>query len=287
VIGAVIAVVRGTSPVARLLGAVAIAGAVAYVFTPVTAAGPEGEPLGFESNLRYLTLPLALALALVPVGLRSSAPRARWLGAGVLGVVFVAVAADPDRWSEGYLLGALAAGAGAAAVVLLVSVGGRVRRWVPAAGPAALAAAALAAGYPVERQYLEDRYEEPAEVLPNPGLDTVFRWARGVSDARIGTITTRQYPLYGTDISNHVQFVGLERESAGFVRAADCQRWREAVNSGEYDYLVVAPDRAEDPGLTPPERGWTAGDPAARVVAEDRPATVFSLNGHLDTEGCA
>jgi hypothetical protein len=284
--GAVLALARGPTRVARLLGAVAIVGAVAYVFTPVTASGAEGEPVGFESNLRYLTPPLALALALLPVTLRASAARLKLLGAGALAVAFVATTADPDRWSEGYLGGALAAALAAVVVILLLSVGGRVRAWAPAAGLAALAVLVIGAGYPTQRQYLEDRYEDPAEVLPNPGLDAVFRWARDVGDARVATITTRQYPLYGTDLSNHVQFVGVERGSAGFVRAADCGQWRAAVNAGDYDYLVVAFDRAEEPGLLPREFGWTADDPAARIVAEDEPATVFALEGSLDPEGC-
>jgi hypothetical protein len=282
----VLALARGPSRVVRLLGAVAIVGAIAYVFTPVTAAGPEGEPLGFQSNLRYLTPPLALALALVPVALSARPVRLQWAGAGALALVFVAAAADPDRWSDGYAAGALVAAAGAAAVVMLVGAGDRVRRWIPAAGLAGLAALAVVAGYPAQRLYLDDRYESPGEVLPNPGLDTVFRWAREAGDARIGTITTRQYPLYGTDLSNHVQFVGLERDSAGFVRAGDCEQWRAAINAGDYDYLVVAPDRAGPGSDLPTERRWTAGDPAARPVAEDGPATVFALDVPLDPQGC-
>jgi hypothetical protein len=287
VVGAALALVRGPSRIVRLLGVVAIVGAIAYLFTPVTASGPEGEPIGFESNLRYLTAPLALALALVPVALRTRSVRLQWLGAGGLGIAFIAAAADPDRWSEGYLLGALAAGLGAGAVIVLSSLGARIRPWAPAAGLAALAVLTIAAGYPVQRQYLEDRYAEPEEVLSDStGLPEVFKWGRDVEDSRVGTITTRQYPLYGTDLSNHVQFVGLERDSAGFIRAGNCTRWREAVNAGGYDFLVVAFDRGEETALHPPEFGWTTNDPSARVVAEDGSAAVFALDGELDPEGC-
>jgi hypothetical protein len=284
--GAILALVHGPR-VARVLAAVAIVGAIAYLFTPVTAAGPEGEPIGFESNLRYLTPPLALALALLPVALRGQVARLQWLGTAALAVAFAITAADPDRWSGGYLLGALALAAAAAIVVLLVAVGERIRDRAPAAGLAAIAILVVIAGYPIQRQYLEDLYTEPEEVLPdNLGLPPVIRWGRDVQDSRIGTITTRQYPLYGTDLSNYVQFVGLERGSAGFVRAEDCEQWREAVNSNRYDYLVVAFDRAEEPGLLPPEYGWTADDPAARVVVDDGPAAVFALDGELDPERC-
>ena len=51
----------------RLAGAVTIVAAIAYLFTPLTAAGPEGHPLAFGINLRYLTPALALGLALLPL----------------------------------------------------------------------------------------------------------------------------------------------------------------------------------------------------------------------------
>ena len=46
---------------------VTIVAAIAYVFTPLTAAGPEGHPLAFGINLRYLIPGFALGLALLPL----------------------------------------------------------------------------------------------------------------------------------------------------------------------------------------------------------------------------
>ena len=62
---------------------------------------------------------------------------------------------------------------------------------------------AVAIGYPVQRHYLETRYKDPT--FTTPGLNAAFAWARDISDARIATTSTRQYPLFGTDLSNHVQ----------------------------------------------------------------------------------
>src|SRR3954469_15986490 len=68
--GAILAVWRPRSLAVRLAGVVTIVAAVAYLFTPLTAAGPEGHPLAFGINLRYLTPGLALGLALVPLAPR-------------------------------------------------------------------------------------------------------------------------------------------------------------------------------------------------------------------------
>src|SRR3954447_9392380 len=75
--GAVLAVWRPRSRAVRLAGAVAIVAAIAYAFTPLTAAGPEGHPLAFGINLRYLTPGLALGLALVPLEPRLVPARLR------------------------------------------------------------------------------------------------------------------------------------------------------------------------------------------------------------------
>ena len=58
----------------------------------------------------------------------------------------------------------------------------------------------VAVGYPVQRHYLEHRYADPT--FTTPGLNAAFEWAQGITDARIATTSTRQYPLYGRDLSN-------------------------------------------------------------------------------------
>jgi hypothetical protein len=94
---------------------------------------------------------------------------------------------------------------------------------------------------------------------------------RPISDARIATTSTRQYPLYGTDLSNHVQFIGHEQPHGGFIAPATCQAWRRLLNAGDYDFVVTSRDRIE-PGKPPypPSARWTA-DPSARVVLREPP----------------
>jgi hypothetical protein len=335
--GAVVALARGPSRPVRVLGAVAIVTALAYLVTPVTASGPEGQPLGFGPNLRYLAPGLALALALLPVALTGLGQRLRIAGAIALAVVAGAVAAEPERWEGGHLLAAAVAGlvvalalAGAALAIRSRpgssdaprNVGGRralrgsppsgvenhatdkavqagpstarARRTTQRAGGpavavglAVLALVVVAVGYFEQRWYLEDRYADPAAVLPNPGLDSVFVWARNVEDARIATTTTRQYPLYGTDLSNHVQFVGVEQPEGGFTAPASCEEWRQAVDEGDYDYVVTALDRIEEgQPLESPARTWTQSSPSATEIVRDGPAAVYELDGPLDPAMC-
>jgi hypothetical protein len=210
-------------------------------------------------------------------------------------VLFVSVLTDSALWPGVYLKAGIAIGVGAAALAALsiAAYGGRLpvverHRFVAAALAALAAVAVVAVGYRVQRFYLDERYSNPAEVLhSNPGLPTVFKWARDQHDTSIGITIQRQLPFYGTDLSNHVQFVGVHGPSAAFVRAATCEQWRQAVDAGHYGYLVTAVDR-DAPGSTfsPQEEIWTRGDPAASVVLHDGPATIFKLSGPLDPAAC-
>jgi hypothetical protein len=148
-----------------------------------------------------------------------------------------------------------------------------------------LAILVVAAGERGQRTYFENRYSDPG--FAAPGLDAAFRWARSVSGARIATTSTRQYPFFGTDLSNRVRFVGLHRAHGGFVRPSTCRSWRRALNEGGYAYVVASRDRIERgrPAF-PPEAGWTATDPAARIVLRKPPTVVFRLEGRLDPAGC-
>ena len=78
---------------------------------------------------------------------------------------------------------------------LLLARGRGASRGIVAAGFAVLALAVVAIGYPVQRHYLDERFrnEVAAESIPGMHLDSAYRWARGVEDARIGLAgTTRR-----------------------------------------------------------------------------------------------
>jgi hypothetical protein len=245
---------RPASPLLRVVGLVGLATGFAWLVAPTSASGPDGMPRGFESGLRYLVPALILGLALLPAApqLRSSLARFS------LPLTFVAQRATKDKRRDRSLLGW-----GLAATLVL---------------------AAVAIGYPVQRHYLESRYSSPT--FTTPGLNSAFKWADGISDARIATTSTRQYPLFGTDLSNHVQFIGTERPHGGFEAPSTCQAWRRELNAGNYDYVVTTRDRLE-PGKPPyPEQaGWTEGAEAKPILRKP-PTVVFQLNGALDPSAC-
>jgi len=160
---------------------------------------------------------------------------------------------------------------------------GLPRRWVAGIviGGVLLA---VAVGYPVQRHYLHDRYRDPS--FTTPGLDAAFAWARNIDGARIATTSTRQYPLFGTDLSNRVSYLGVRRPHGGFEEAPNCRVFRRLVDEGDYDYVVATRDRIE-PGKPafPPQAKWVEG-PDAEIVLRKKPTVVFRITGPLDPNAC-
>ncbi len=248
--------IRSGDVLLGLAGLVGLAAALAWLVAPTSASGPEGMPRGFESGLRYLAPALILGLALLPA---TRPLRPRLAALGVARLPFVAHSATKDNRA---LAGA---------------------RYLPIVVGLALVLA-VGIGYPVQRHYLEQRYEDPT--FTTPGLNAAFAWARNISDARIATTSTRQYPLFGTDLSNHVQFIGEERPHGGFEPPTTCPAWRRLLNDGAYDYVVTTRDRLE-PGKPPypPQARWTAS-PGARVVLRKPPTVIFKLTAPLSPSSC-
>jgi hypothetical protein len=244
--------------VPAVAGLAGLAAALAWLVAPTSASGPEGMPQGFESGLRYLAPALVLGLALLPTvpPLRSRLSGFRSTRTQLL-----------PHSGKNRVLGAGSRRTG------LALIGG------------ATAVVAIVAGYVVQREYLRDRYANPA--FTAPGLDAAFKWATPISEARIATTSTRQYPLFGADLSNRVEFVGEERSHGGFVAPTTCRAWRLLLDDGDYDYVVASRDRLE-PGKPPyPETArWTEG-PNATVILRKPPTVVFKINAPLDPSSCS
>jgi hypothetical protein len=247
---------RGSSML-RLAGPVGLAAVLAWLAAPTSASGPEGMPQGFESGLRYLAPALVLGLTILPAAILPWV--ARWRGSPI---------AEGARSASEHM-----------------GEGRRDRTRGPlAVGTLVLVLAAIAIGYPVQRHYLENRYANPS--FAAPGLNAAFKWADPISGARIATTSTRQYPLYGTDLSNHVQYIGEEQPHGGFTAPTNCKQWRHLLNAGHYDYVVTTRDRIE-PGKPPypDSTRWTEGLGVEEILRKP-PTVVFKLKGPLDPGSC-
>jgi len=288
--GAVLAVAPGRSAVERVLGWTVLASAAVYPLTPLSASGPDGMPIGFGSNLRYLAPVLALALALLPIAVARFGELWRRATFAALLVVGAVAAIGADQ--------VVPVGSGRAATVAAVAVAAlvagawaaqtrRIPRRLVAVGLAAIVGLAIGFGYRAQDVYLDGRYATAAGGNPE---DAAFMWARDVRDARIATVIARQYPLYGGDLSNRVDFVGERGPDGSFTPVRGCEQWREALNEGEYEYVVTGfREPTEELGTRPAqprEAAWTRGDPAAVEIVRDEDVSVFRLRGELDPNGC-
>jgi hypothetical protein len=297
VVAGLVALLSGRDRIVRAAGAVVVFGFLAYLFTPLSAAGADGAPEAFGINLRYVYGAVLGGLALAPLPGFFDDRRRQWGLLGALLLVLLlsdradAVVRDPDRPFA--LLGVVLAVLVPAA--LLLARGRGASRGIVAAGFAALALAVVAIGYPLQRHYLDERFrnEVAAESIPGMHLDSAYRWARGLEDARIGLAGTTagfaQYGFYGTDLSNRVVYLGEEGPHGAFNAIPTCRAFRAAVDAADLDYIVTAPFlnflRPSDP-IPSPEARWLRGEPAVAPILRSGPVRVWRIRGKLDPASC-
>jgi hypothetical protein len=292
--GAALGVARGRDRALRWLGGAVLFGLLAYLLTPFSAGGPEGSPVEFLFNVRFLAPALALGLVLLALARELESRAARWAFAAALIIVLLftddpaALLNDSNR-AFGLLLAVLVVGF--PALFLLGRRLGEPKRAVAAAF-AGLLLVLAAIGYPLQRHYLDGRYDAGSD-LPGYGLDSAYAWAREVSDARIavaGTIAGIQsYGLYGPDLSNRVRYLGQDGAHGAFNPLPDCAGFREAANAADLDYLVTAPflDFIHRGRLLPsPEARWLRGSGAVAPILREGEVTVWRVRGRLDPAAC-
>jgi hypothetical protein len=310
---ALLALLRGRDRIVRWMGAVALFGLVAYLFTPLSAAGAEGEPVGFGINIRYVIPGLLAGIVLVPVdrwfdppelhqisnpaGGKSDAVRLHGL-MGALVLVFL-VTNRPDHFlhdqARVFALAFVIVAVGVPALLLYARSRGATAAVVTAA-VGALLLALVAIGYPLQRHYLEGRFANTGskeEQIPGMHLNKAYRWARGVHHARIGLVGTTAgfagYGFYGTDLTNHVTYLGEDGPHGVYNALPTCAAFRAAVNAADLDYLVTAPFLNFLHPSTPipsPEARWLRGEQAVRPTLREGQVTVWQVRGHLDPSAC-
>ncbi len=310
---ALLAVLRGRDRIVRWVGAAALFGLLAYLFTPLSAAGAEGAPVGFGINIRYVIPALLAGIVLVPLDRwfdppgpdRTTGPPARRFEAarssglmGLLVLVFLVTNRPDQALHDPARVFALAFAVAAVGVPALLLYARRRGAGVAAiaAAVAALLIALAAIGYPLQRHYLDGRFANTGsreEQIPGMDLNAAYRWARGIDHAHIGLVGTTAgfagYGFYGTDLSNRVAYLGEAGPHGAYNAIPTCARFREAVDAAGLDYLVTAPFldflHPSRP-IASPEARWLRGEDAVRPVLREGEVTVWRVRGRLDPGGC-
>jgi hypothetical protein len=305
IVGPLLCLLPGANRTLRMLAVVALASLAAYLVTPNSAIGPDGDPVGFTYNLRYAAPGLALAYAITPLAPVLASPRRQAALVVGLAAVLVATVAQARLWPARHLGGALLLGALTLVVGLVAAGAPRLPGWPKGSRPSRRAAPALAvlailvcagaaAGYPWQRHYLRARYAYQPQVSH---LAPVWAYFRTVRRARVAVAGTYgeffSYPVFGIDDSDRVQYIGRRGPRGSFTPIATCRAWRSELNRGHFRYLLTTPERdfwRPSQLRRAPERDWTIGAPTAHRLLEfdvtGQPVDLFELSGALDPGGC-
>ena len=266
VLGVVVGGAIGAALVRRdrltsVLGLVAVASVLAYLLTPAA-----GTALCFAGNMRFAVMALAIGAIVLPLALRHLRLPVTAITALLCAAVVINAPHKPLRTVAALLVAAAFVGA------LVLVRRGRLPRRAVAAGLAVAAAAAVLAGWFAQDDYLEHRYARGG--LPEP-IGASYLRLRDVEHARIAVGGfLGHYPLYGRRPRNTVE-VPVVAESNGDSRPiTTCREWHAALASGDYDFVVTAPD---PDGVLPVETAWTRAYRSARELLRVGHNSLFEL----------
>jgi hypothetical protein len=300
----------------RMLGVVALLAAVAYLLTPLGASGPEGMPIGFRLNIRYLAPGLILALTLLAIPPPFAGEQRVWrlgtrariwrLGSLTLFVVPILVSAGAiGAIDTGRIPGTVALALAVIALPLVLALlSRRGMAPVPLAGIGLAAVIALAVvGRTAQTHYLDERYSSTSQDYPKTeqpaielqqGLAAAYDWANGTREESVALSGTMgalfQYPLWGGDSSNQVTYIGQRGPRGSFNEIPECPEWIGALNHGDFDYVVTTPTfRQDNPAADtePVQRDWISRAGNVQRVAGAGLVDVWKITGPLAPEACA
>ncbi|HWA65646.1 MAG TPA: hypothetical protein VG899_04675 [Mycobacteriales bacterium] len=262
----------------RLLAIVVAIGFVAYAVTPTTAIGDPNAPVLFATNTRYALPSIVLAIVLL-----ASSPRLRrlapvlTLGFTVLTVVLIDQQKLPQQIDY-------AVGIAIAIVLVLLLLGAcdlrqHSRAALPAVMASAIAVVAVVGGVAaVQRHYVQDRY------AANTPEDKLFRLVGGFRDVRIGVAGHGlEYPLYGRDFTNVVNYIGVSAPSHAFDGPTSCQELLRVLAEQHDDYAVVEPLPVEH---TDRIDRWLSGIPGVSEIFPGYIGHVYRLPATIPADGC-
>jgi hypothetical protein len=269
----------------RVLAIAAVLAGISYLFLPTGGTDLEQSTVLFQINLRYVTPALALGLLIVPVVLRLRVPRALPALAPALAIVLLATQLEQELWPT-QPVRHLVFLVGATGVAALIWRGRLLRHRLSLSFVAPIAAVLVlatgAAAFVIQRHYFDHRYLRGD--AGDPGLGELYRWAQGISHARIALYgTVEQYPLYGARDTNRVDYLSERTTDGGFRPITSCKTWRATLAAGHYHWVVLTPAPTD-----PVPIAWTQSDPAMRLTFQ--PASnifIFKVVGTPNPRLCA
>ncbi|MGN6472339.1 MAG: hypothetical protein ACTHK4_01665 [Mycobacteriales bacterium] len=279
-VGVLLAVFTERSFFHRALGVAAVLGAIVYVVTPTTAIGKEGAPLLFATNTRYV-LPVVIVAAILFASASLLRRFALLVTIGFTAVVVALLAMGNLPQSVNY-------GWGVAGTVALAAATGLWRFTARAGGaartprlllPTGLTVLVVAVGAVVQPSYLRNRYTGPQP------FERLFAAVGSLEHQRIGVAGHGfEYPFFGRDFTNTVNYVGISAPSHAFDGPMSCPAMVTALTRLHDDYVVVEPLPVEQ---TARQAAWIAAIPGVREVFSTASGTVFKMPATISAAGCA
>ncbi len=299
IVALVWAFLRGGSALMRILAVTGMVAGIAYIFTPLTASGNPYDPSGFDANLRYVAPVLMVGFLLLPLIPWFRHGNRPWILIGLFTVLLIQGTVIQHNWKYSHHLAAICLAFLIVGVPALIVAG--QRRRIPTVALVAfglvMAVTAVALGRVRESYYLDHRYVTASRpplgggFRASPQWQPLQDWGRKASHQRIGVVGRAsafgQYFFYGTDLTNHVQYIGQQLNHGTYRPIVSCTAWRRAINDGHYDYIVTTPKLGAIETVAPPEALWTESDKNVRVVIHSGPAAVYRIVGPLDPATCS
>jgi hypothetical protein len=278
---------RARNAMAGLLALVGLATLFGYIVTP-----QPNLPESFVYDFRFTLLAFASGAIALPIAL------GRWRWVWVLlpayGAVMVASQFAVGIWfGSSTLHSSVGEGLLMSVPIVIIGLGFLVAahfgpQWLFRSALLLcilLVGVAIAVSFPLQTFYIS-HWEKQS---PYPVL---AKWASSVHHARIGVQAgILDYELYGSHLSNDVQFLAAPGPHGTWTDIATCAGWRRAINDGRIQFVVTDRDYARK---IPPDITWTRTDPLAKLVVSEislaldgfSQLSVYAINGTMSTSGC-
>jgi hypothetical protein len=245
----------------RMVGCVAVAAGIGYVFMPFTM---ELGGAAFAATARYGVPSILVGMVLLPLALWLDRARSGFRVAAGVGLLVIlaldVVAPDVERFAPWWMPDRpLAIGLTLALVVvaLVAWAGGRALRWAVAAG---MVLVVLVGGFFVQRHYLERRYTVGAGLR----LDAAYEYINAHEPETVVPFQTIQfYPFFGPSYANQVHVFAPPVGKHSTEMPVRCREWQHAFRARGVTLILVGPDGVL---AERPDERWLRGSRSLQPV---------------------